>query len=226
MRLAQALLGGAGQHVHLPRLGVGAGRRARRHLQDGFDVLARDRRRQEGADRAARGDGRVDGLLLFAGDHASLLCVYFLTTKATPSTATAMPSQAERAQRFAEHQPGHQRRRRRRQVQQARDLGGVVAADEAEQQEDGADRQRQDRPQQRAHELRRPVRCWPGAGPKSSSSTASGSSSQRGRRELDHGAGAQVELRAEALLVQRAGGDRQQRQHAQRDRGRRQRRAG
>jgi hypothetical protein len=43
---------------------------------------------------------------------------------------------------------------------------------------------------------------------------------ERRRRELDQGAGAQVELRAEALLVQRAAGDRQQRQHAVADGGR------
>ena len=62
MRSDRAWLALAGQHGDLPGLGVGARRRARGHAQD---VLDRSRagtgRRQEGADRSARGDGVVDG---------------------------------------------------------------------------------------------------------------------------------------------------------------------
>ena len=51
----------AGEHRHLPGLGVGARGRARRHAQDVLDHVARHRRGQKAAHRSARGDRGIDG---------------------------------------------------------------------------------------------------------------------------------------------------------------------
>jgi len=85
------------QHVHLPRLGVGARGRAAGHLQQVLDRLARHRLRQEGARRQTGGDGRIHagGVDHRGGDrrvlaHESLLYVTFTST-------SIMASRADRA---------------------------------------------------------------------------------------------------------------------------------
>jgi hypothetical protein len=59
-RVGQALLGRAGQDRDLPRLCIRPRWSARGNRQDLFDRCPRDGRRQEGADRPARGDRMVD----------------------------------------------------------------------------------------------------------------------------------------------------------------------
>jgi enoyl-CoA hydratase len=106
---------------------------------------------------------------------------------------------------LAEHQPGQQRRGRRGQIEQSRNAGGRAMPDDQVQQGDRSQRQHHDQPAQGEHELPAPDDAHRLEG------QGKGQQRQCCGDELDHRAAPQVQLGAEALLVEGAQGDAAQR---------------
>ena len=111
------------------------------------------------------------------------------------------------AERFAEQRIPHDSRRGWRQVEQARDPRRLAVLDQVIQERDRAHGQDQHQPGEGKHEL---------AAPRDLTRFEQQRRGQKQRercRELDYGAGAQIEARTIPLLVDRPGGHRQEREH-------------